>query len=123
MQNSFTLKCMISYKHRFHGHNGLRQVYEKGFTTRSSAIGMKALINSKRKNYRVAVVVSKKVSKSAVKRNRIRRRLYELVRTNQNDIAKPYDLVLSVYNDSVAEMPTEQLNNLVKKILTDGRVI
>jgi ribonuclease P protein component len=71
------------------------------------------------KPYRVSVIVAKKVHKSAVKRNRIRRRIYEIVR--KSDYApESTDLILTVFNEQVAYMPAEELeeqvNNLLQKI-------
>lgn len=63
------------------------------------------------------MVVSKKVNKSAVARNRIRRRLYELVQANQTDIIKPYDIVITVFHDSVVDEPFEVLASQMKKQL------
>jgi ribonuclease P protein component len=71
---------MISRSHRFHGYNSLRHVYRHGRMARGSQFAVKAALNPRRQTYRVAVVVSRKVNKSAVARNRMRRRLYELVR-------------------------------------------
>jgi len=69
--------------------------------------------NTRRHKYRVAVVVSRKVSKSAVVRNRIRRRVYELVREHARRCTKPLDLVFTVYGDTVAELPQAELERLI----------
>lgn len=84
---------------------------------------MRALENNKRKTYRVAVVVSRKVNKSAVARNRIRRRLYEIVRLLENDILHPFDIVITVFHDTVLEESHKQLKDEVKKQLKDARVL
>ncbi len=57
--------------------------------------------------------MSRKVSKSAVVRNRIRRRLYEIVRKNAAQIVEPYDLVLNVYGEEVAAMSHASLQKTV----------
>lgn len=56
-------------------------------------------VSSGRPNYRLVVVVGKKVSKKAVVRNTIRRRLVELVRTNSATVPGGYDIVVSVHAD------------------------
>jgi ribonuclease P protein component len=71
---------MLSRTHRFHGYGSLKKVYANGKSVRGGLIGLKYLAGGS-KPYRVAVVVSKKVHKSAVVRNRIRRRLYVAVLT------------------------------------------
>ena len=114
---------MISAKNRFHGLGSLRYVYRSGQTIRGQAFSLKYLINPKRKTYRLAVVVSKKVSKSAVVRNRIRRRLYEAVRLLAPDIVEPYDLVIIVYNDSLLAEPSDNLRAQVEKQLRSAGVL
>jgi ribonuclease P protein component len=106
---------MISRAHRFHGYGSLRYVYQHGRMVRSPLMSLRFSTNEKRKNYRLAVVVSKKVDKSAVARNRMRRRLYEIVRTNPP--TGGLDLVLTVFNASVAELPAPELQKQVTGLL------
>lgn len=114
---------MISSTHRFHGYNSLRFVYSKGQTVRGPIFAVKSVINPRRSKYRVAVVVSKKVHKSAVARNRMRRRLYEAVRELHNDISEPYDIVITVFHDTALEEPYESLARQVKKQLAASGII
>ncbi|MBI2588990.1 ribonuclease P protein component [Candidatus Saccharibacteria bacterium] len=114
---------MISRKHRFHDYGSLRHVYRHGVTTRGPSFSLKVLENPKRDSYRLAVVVARKINKSAVARNRIRRRLYEVVRTNENDILKAYDIVLTVFHDSVIDEPVESLTSQLKKQLSAAGVL
>ncbi len=69
------------------------------------------------KPYRAAVVVSRKVHKSAVTRNRIRRRLYEIIRLADPQLTGNRDLVLTVFSDRVAEMEAAELRALVEDLL------
>lgn len=112
---------MIIALHRFHGHNSLRFVYANSKTFRSSLFAIKVADNPRRKSYRCAVVVSKKVSKSAVVRNRIRRRLYEQVRTH--NITGPVDMVVTVFNADVATMPAPELQTAFQALLGQSGVI
>jgi ribonuclease P protein component len=109
---------VISQAHRFHGRNSLRFVYQRGQNVRGGAISLRYIENPRRTRYRVAVVVSRKVSKSAVVRNRIRRRIYEVVRENARRLNAPLDLVFTVYGEDVAELPHEALEQLVLSQLT-----
>jgi ribonuclease P protein component len=95
---------MISKEHRFHGHGSLRFVYQRGETVRGPNGSLRYTPNKRRTKYRLAVVVSRKVNKSAVVRNRIRRRSYEAARLCLARLAEPYDLVLTVYNDRILEL-------------------
>ena len=72
----------------------------------------------------MAVVVSKKVAKSAVVRNRIRRRLYEAVRVQRSLENHPFDVVFVVFDVKIAEIPAQELSMQVSKVcekITDHR--
>jgi ribonuclease P protein component len=110
---------MLDRKHRFHGYSSLKNVYPKTTSVRGSYISLRYANRPEHRPYRVAVVVGKKVHKSAVKRNRIRRRLYEAIRLSTN-IPESTDLIFNVYSDQVAEMDfkllSEQINDLLSKV-------
>ena len=108
---------MISQAHRFHGRNSLRFVYQHGQTVRGGAMALRFIENSRRQTWRAAVVVSRKVSKSAVVRNRIRRRVYEIVREHARQLHQPLDLIFTVYGEDVALLPQTQLQELVAGLL------
>lgn len=67
-------------------------------------------------DFRMAVVVSKKVAKSAVVRNRIRRRLYESVRKQRLLDGHAVDLVFVVRNESLAGLPATELDMQVARV-------
>ncbi len=109
---------MIAKEYRFHGRGSLHYVYRKGRTYRCEYMSLRCA-RSRREDYRLAIVVSKKVSKSAVTRNRIRRVLYEIVRVYKKESDKlwPYDLVLSVFDERLLCVPHDELTTQVRKIL------
>jgi len=104
---------MIARTHRFHGHGSLRYVYQKGKTVRGPLCALKYVPNTKREHYRLAVVVSKKVNKSAVVRNRIRRRLFEAVRQHEKDFNDTYDLIFTVFSDQIVTLSSDEIKKLV----------
>jgi ribonuclease P protein component len=108
---------MIGRTHRFHGYGSLRGVYQRGKTARAPLLNLRYAARDPKKPYRVAVVVSRKVNKSAVVRNRIRRRIYEIVRQQGQDIKPGADLVLTVFNDQVAELEAPKLHKTVSELL------
>jgi ribonuclease P protein component len=114
---------MISRAHRFHGHGSLRYVYQHGQTVRGPLTALKFVENNRREQYRLAVVVSKKVSKSAVMRNRIRRRLYEAVRAYAQQIVEPYDMVITVFHEQLSTLPADELQRLVRAQLRQAKII
>lgn len=107
---------MLSQSHRFHGHGSLRYVYKNGQAIRSHLITIKYVKNSHRKHSRFAVVVSKKVLKSAVGRNRIRRRLYEVIRGQLPDISAAHDVAVMVFSSEIISLPNEDLITLVRQL-------
>lgn len=111
---------MISRKHRFHGSNSLRFVFNKGQTVRGQGLSLRFVQNNRQPTYRAAVVVSKKVSKSAVVRNRIRRRIYEVVRTLEP--AGPWDIVFLIYGDDLAKIPAAHLHEQIKTLLSRAHI-
>ena len=113
---------MIHKTPRFQGRNSLRFVYQKGETVRGAAMNLRYILNNRNTSYRAAVVVSKKVHKSAVVRNRIRRRIYEFVRLSMTKVDKPYDIVFLTYSDQLADMPAEQLRENVNSLLAKAGI-
>jgi ribonuclease P protein component len=62
-------------------------------------------------------VVSRKVHKSAVVRNRIRRRLFAIIREVLPGDLPPFDLVFTVFSDRVAEVKSDELRQTVVLLL------
>jgi ribonuclease P protein component len=114
---------MIARKHRFHGHNSLNQVYRYGKTVRSEFVALR-FAPSKKDSYRLAVVVSRKVSKSAVVRNRIRRRIYEIVRLYNKESGSSwnYDMVITVFDERIASIPYQDLQQGIIKLLSKANI-
>jgi ribonuclease P protein component len=71
--------------------------------------------NKHRRDYRMAVVVSKKTAKSAVTRNRIRRRFYEVVRKERLAEDKSLDLVFVIQDPNLAKLDWSELVSEVTK--------
>ena len=113
---------MISRSHRFHGYNSLRYAYQKGKTVRGPLCSIRFVVNDRRTSYRLAVVTSKKVSKSAVVRNRIRRRLFEAFRAHELSILLPYDIVVTVFSETLAELPFNEVERMVKAQLKQAGI-
>jgi ribonuclease P protein component len=108
---------MLIAAHRFHGYGSLRGVYQRGQVVRGPMVSLRFARRDSRRPYRTAVVVSRKVSKSAVVRNRIRRRVYELVRERAARIPPGTDLIFTVFDEKVAELPVAQLEAVIGNLL------
>jgi len=113
---------MLSFRNRFHGHGSLRYVYKNGQAVRSRLVTMKYIDNPRRKRPRVAVVVSKKVLKSAVGRNRIRRRIYEVIRKELPEAKQNQDLVFLVFSSEVLTLPPADLTDVIRQLLQNADI-
>ena len=107
---------MLSGKYRFHSRGGVRFVYKNGKSVRGSKISLVYLSENRRRKSRFAVVVSKKVLKGAVGRNRIRRRVYEVIRAEMPKMKEMVDVVVSIYSRDVEIMPHEELVQGVREL-------
>lgn len=108
---------MLSTKHRFHGHGSLKYLYKNGTSVRSHWLTVKYIKNPHRKNTRVGVVISKKVHKSAVGRNRIRRRVYEIIRHELPHFGGVYDLTVIIVSGESITASHEDLQAVIKGLL------
>lgn len=108
---------MLSALYRFHGHGSLRYVFTNGSAVRSRLLTIKYTTNKQRTKPRVAVVVSKKVIKSAVGRNRIRRRIYEYIRSVLPEINPHSDIVLIVTSAEIRTIPYSELSSEIHDLL------
>ncbi len=107
---------MLAQKYRFHSRGGVRYTYQKGKTIRTPIMSLVYAENT-RHHQRFSVVVSKKVLKSAVGRNRIRRRVYEALRLELPDFTAHRDCIFVVFNKSVVSMPFRELRRLIHNLL------
>ncbi len=123
---------MIAKDYRFKSWDGLIQITsKKGTSVRGENIGLKTLslsdlaVQNRYKNMRsrrpalnknflphakYAVIVSRKVAKSAVTRNRIRRRTYEWIRLNNSKLNKENLTLIYINSDAVAKMSYKNLD-------------
>jgi len=109
---------MISQRFRFHGHGSLKYLFQNGEGARTKLFGLRYIENSHRTYSRIAVIVSRKITKSAVKRNRMRRRIYEILRQHFN-FEKPYDVAVTVFSDEVLTIGHEELKDQLKKLISE----
>jgi ribonuclease P protein component len=108
---------MLDRKQRFHGYSSLKKVYPQTKSIRGSYISLRYVARPTTKPNRVAVVVGKKVHKSAVKRNRIRRRIYEAIRVSDK-MPVSTDLIFNVYSEQVSEIEFSHLREQIDELLT-----
>lgn len=114
---------MISFNNRFHGHSSLSFVYKNGQTFRSHLAVLKVIKNSRKKNSRMAVVISKKIIKSAVRRNRVRRRVYEYLRSRLDKLNNIYDIVIIVSSSDLLVISHNELTDQLDQLFDQAGII
>lgn len=111
---------MLAKLFRFHGHQAVRRGYRQGSSVRGS---LGSLHVHDAASFKAAVVVSKKVDKSAVTRNRIRRRVYEQLRLRRPEMGRTAELIVTVYQVEAATMPAAQLKAAVDELLQRAKLL
>ncbi len=106
---------MLASAYRFHSRGGVNAVRSMGKRTRGQEISLITMPNARGKS-RVGVVVSKKVLKSAVGRNRVRRRIYAALEPYV-PFTTPRDVLVLVQSARVRTMPWPELQAEVAKLL------
>lgn len=111
---------MLAKKYRFHSRGGVRFTYQKGKTIRTPKMSLVFNDNS-RGHQRFAVVISKKVIKSAVGRNRVRRRVYEALRLILPEFTDKKDCIFVIYSKEIKDMEFQKLQELIKNLLEQSK--
>jgi ribonuclease P protein component len=114
---------MLAAKYRFHGYAALKYVFGHGKTFRFKSMSVRVAENPRRQTSRAAVVISKKVIKASPKRNRVRRRIYEVLRGEWDSVRPGLDIMLSVYDPAALIMPHDELVAEIKKALHQARAL
>ena len=110
---------MLSSKYRFHSRGGVKFTYKNGKTIRRPDISL-VFADNKKGFTRFAVVVSKKITRSAVDRNRIRRRIYEAIRLDFDKYKKPRDYIFIVYNKNFLTKPFLDTQKSLRSLIEES---
>ncbi|MBQ6393758.1 ribonuclease P protein component [Candidatus Saccharibacteria bacterium] len=114
---------MLNKRFRFHSRGGVRYVYKHGKTIRTAKVSLVHTKNT-RGFQRFAVVVSKKVNKTAVGRNRIRRRVYEAIRLYKktHDFSAKKDFIFIIYSKDFLTMDFKELESTIASLIEQSMV-
>ena len=112
---------MLSKKYRFHSRGGVQYTYKHGKTIRTPKISLVHNVND-RGFQRFAVTVSKKVARTAVDRNRIRRRVYEAIRLELPGFTAKKDNIFVIYSKDIIKMDFEELKALIHSLLEQSMI-
>lgn len=106
---------MLRRLFRLRGSSSVPNVYKRGRSVRFESFGLRHTPNQQ-EHSRLSVVVSKKVAKSAPKRNRIRRRVYAHFAQHWSSLAMGQDIVISVFSAETADMPASELARQLEEL-------
>ena len=106
---------MLARRNRLRKSRDIQRVSKQGRLAAGAFITVRTQAN-RFQLIRCAVVISKKVDKRAVVRNRCRRRVQEILRTHLSELQGGSDILIYIRKDisdlSVAEIQSEVLNTL-----------
>lgn len=120
-QIEFLLPGMLPLKYRLTKEKDFKKINTSGWSFFSSWLRLRYLANNQKLS-RFAVVVSTKVSKKAVKRNRIKRQLREIIRLNLTKIKPGYDIAVSV-NSKALDKDYKDLEKEALRLFTKARLL
>ena len=102
---------MITRENYLRSKKDFNNVFKKGKTIAGKLVFLKITKNNLDIN-RFAFIISSKISKKAVIRNKIRRRLREIIRNDFNNIKTGFDIIIIVKPEIVGKNYQEIKNDL-----------
>ena len=105
---------MLDRNRRLRQTRDINRVYAKGHYGNAAGLSVKALKNNLTSS-RAAVVVSRKVSKKAVVRNRIKRRVREAVRMHLDRLNPQWSIVINPRRKAL-DASTQDLQREVERL-------
>lgn len=113
---------MLASKHRLTGSVNFKRVQNDGVVYQSSSFGLAYLRRGDALPSKFAFVVSTKIAKDAVDRNRLKRTMSEAVRTSTIDLQPGYDVVF-LAKPSINRVTTSEIMREVKYVLRQVKII
>jgi len=112
---------VLPKKNRLKKKKDFEEIIKKGSFFPGSSLSLKVL-RTDLGELRIGFVVSQKISKSAVVRNRIKRRLREAVRSNLAQMKKGYDIIF-FSKKGVEEKDFWEIKEEIEKLLKKAKLI
>jgi ribonuclease P protein component len=116
---------MLAKRNRFSGPHPVRQLQRTGRAARLGPFSLRYAVRQKTppEAPKFAVVVSKKVDKRAVVRNRIRRRIYGALDALLPHVPAGSEVAIGVFSVDVATMPAKDLEKTLQALLKKAQLI
>lgn len=113
---------MLAKKHRLTGRSVLEEVKKEGSLYQADSFGILVRKGVEIRPSRFAFIVSTKISKTAVDRNKVKRRLREAVKQNIEKIVKGYDVVF-LAKKMTLERSIKEIAGEVEKVFKESGLI
>jgi ribonuclease P protein component len=111
---------MLASEHRLKGEDTFERIKKWGKLYQSQDFGIAVIKRNDKGKSRFGFVVSKKISKSAVHRNRIKRAFREAVRRNLDYFPKGIDAVI-LTKKSIFKKTTEEIMRELEKFARETK--
>jgi ribonuclease P protein component len=112
---------MLSKENRLTKEKEFENVFKKGKVLKEKNLVLKFVKNDLKKN-RFGFIVSQKVSKKAVVRNKVKRRLRQIMRKKMKKIKKGLDLVF-VALPGIEKLGFSEVNEIIENILNKSQTL
>lgn len=109
---------MLSQKHRLRSQKEIQEIFRKGKSSIAGPLRLRMIRKDRSIPLQIAVLVPSRVAKKAVVRNRLRRRVREVVRLSLPRLLKTgWNAVLLVEKD-ITNMPLDYLREAVEDVFS-----
>ena len=112
---------MLPQNSRLQNEKDIERVYKKGKSFKEDFLVLKVMKNTLAKS-RFAFIVSQKVSKKAVARNKVKRRLRETIKKQTKIIATGFDSLVIARSETV-EKNFSEIEKVLTKLLKRAKLI
>ena len=112
---------MLSKKNRLKKNKDFNKIFKKGKKINEEVL-LLIILKNNLKETKVGVVINKKVSKKAVIRNKIKRRIYNSIRNKLPEIEKGFDFLIIV-RPEIKEKSFFEINKIINKSLKKTEAI
>lgn len=112
---------MLSKQHRLQRNKDFELVFKKGKTFGNDFLFLKLLRNDLKIN-RFGFIIGKKISKKSTTRNKIKRRLREIIRKKSDNIKSGFDIII-VAKPKTVEKDYLEIREEVEGLLRKARLL
>ena len=113
---------MLAKKYRLTGRSVLEEVKKEGSLYQADSFGILVRKRTEDEPSKFAFIVSTKISKIAVERNKVKRRLREAVKQKIDKVVNGYDVIFLAKKKTL-EKKSEEITSEVEKIFKESGLI